>query len=130
MPLLFMVPEGKWGNTHYHEKGTSGKTKIDIDISRGIGKMPNRVDVLNTDQYLTMRREAIVNDNAVLTPQDSVALSDVFLWNSNRNVDWQEELLGGTAEQTPCQCHFFRRFGNDPIFVYHQYLPANECDRI
>ncbi|TRX61188.1 TonB-dependent receptor [Fulvivirga sp. M361] len=84
------------------KKGRAGKTKVDINISRGVGEVVNKVDLLNTDQYLSMRREALVNDGVwpILTPQDSTIRPDIFAWNPTRNTDWQEELLGGTAEQT------------------------------
>lgn len=36
----------------------------------------------------------------MLSPADSAANPDLFLWDPTRNVDWQEELLGGTANQT------------------------------
>ncbi len=82
------------------KKGSSGKTTVDINFSRGIGEVANKVDVLNTEQYLMMRREAIQNDGLGLSSTDSTNLSDVFLWGGDRNTDWQEELVGGTASQT------------------------------
>ena len=82
------------------KKGQSGKAKLDLDISRGVGRVGNKVDLLSTPQYLEMRREAVFNDGGVLSATDSLRLSDLFLWDQNRYTDWQEELLGGTAEQT------------------------------
>lgn len=82
------------------KKGQAGKTKIDLEFSRGIGKVTNRVDLLNTEQYLTLRREGIENDGFPLSSADTAQLVDLFAWDQNRYTDWQEELLSGTASQT------------------------------
>lgn len=82
------------------KEGKSGKTSFTFDFSRGIGQVANRVDLLNTDQYLIMRQEAVFNDRKTLSARDSIQLSDAFLWDPSRNTDWQEEILGGTADQT------------------------------
>ena len=83
------------------KKGDAGNTKVDVDVSRGIGQMVNRVDLLNTSQYLEMRREALRNSGrTITTASDSVEFSDLLFWGEDRYTDWQEALLGGTAEQT------------------------------
>lgn len=82
------------------KKGRAGKTTVDLNFSRGIGDVANNVDLLNTEQYLTMRREAIQNDGLGFSATDSINLSDVLLWGEDRNTDWQEELVGGVASQT------------------------------
>ena len=80
------------------KKGKSDKLQVNADYSHGITDVPNRMRVLNTPQYLQMRREAIANDGGTLTAADSVRLSDVFLWDQNRYTDWQEVLFG-TGEE-------------------------------
>ena len=83
------------------KKGKEGKTKLDLDFSRGIGEVPRKVDLLNTSQYLAMRREAWQNDQFIPSDaDDTLANSDLLLWSENRNADWQEELAGGKADQT------------------------------
>src|SRR5690625_811588 len=51
--------------------------------------------LMNTDEYLEMRREAFENDG--LEPTESNA-PDLLLWDQNRYTDWQKELIGGNAE--------------------------------
>lgn len=84
------------------KKGKARKTQVGVNFSTGIGQVANKVDLLNTQQYLAMRQEALENDGLwpVLSPADSAANPDLFLWDPTRNVDWQEELLGETANQT------------------------------
>ncbi|GAA3605010.1 TonB-dependent receptor [Flavivirga amylovorans] len=85
------------------KKGKPGKMKIDLDVSRGFGTTNSRVDLLNTAQYLELRREAFANDG--LTPTETNA-PDLMLWDQNRYTDWQKELLGGTAEQANTSVSF------------------------
>ncbi|MCG8323501.1 MAG: SusC/RagA family TonB-linked outer membrane protein [Cytophagales bacterium] len=80
------------------KKGTSGKTSVDVNVNSGVGKITGKMDLLTTAQYLEMRNEAFENDGA--TP----GASDYDLaFGSDRNTDWQEELIGGTARFTDAQ---------------------------
>lgn len=82
------------------KKGKAGKTKVDIDLYTGAGKVTRMMDLLNTQQYLEMRREAFKNDGVV--PSGFFA-SDLLVWDSTRYTDWQEVLIGGTAHTTNAQ---------------------------
>lgn len=77
---------------------TGERTNIDFNIYRGVGKITNRLKLMNTRQYLAMRKEGMDNDGS--TPQLNGGDLDVLLWDSTRYTDWQEELLGGTANIT------------------------------
>ncbi len=70
---------------------------IDINFYKGTGKASNRIELLNTQQYLEMRNEAFANDNETPTVNNA---PDLLLWDQNRYTDWQKELIGGTAEIT------------------------------
>ncbi len=48
------------------KKGKAGKTSFDLNIRQGLGNVTRKMNILNTSQYLEMRREAFKNDN--LTP--------------------------------------------------------------
>ncbi|RQO79079.1 SusC/RagA family TonB-linked outer membrane protein [Pedobacter sp. KBW01] len=79
------------------KKGASGAMKISVNASQGISKVPHRLDLLDTEQYLQMRTEAFKNDG--LTP--AANQYDINgAWGSDRYTDWQEELIGGTANNT------------------------------
>ncbi|MET7000694.1 SusC/RagA family TonB-linked outer membrane protein [Chitinophaga defluvii] len=85
------------------KKGSVGKTKVDINLNHGIGKVTRRLDLMNTDQYLNMRRQAYINDGLPVptssTPAD-FSNYDLTTWDSNRFTDWQKEMIGGTANFT------------------------------
>lgn len=81
-------------------KGKQGKATIDVSINHGIGQSPSRLKLLDTEQYLSMRREALANDGTLPASGDY----DVNgTWDTSRYTDWQKELTGGTAHITSAQ---------------------------
>ncbi|MCD9015447.1 SusC/RagA family TonB-linked outer membrane protein [Parachryseolinea silvisoli] len=80
------------------------KGSVDLGYYSGVGQIANRIDVLNTKQYLAMRREALRNDGI---PEPAWYEYDVNgTWDSTRNTNWQKELLGGTAKIHDVQVGF------------------------
>ena len=79
------------------KKGKEGKTQLTARVYTGASTVPNRVDVLNTEQYLKVRRKAFENDG--VEPDESNAF-DLLLWDTNRYTDWQDYLFGGTSSIT------------------------------
>ena len=78
------------------KKGQAGKTKVTISASSGVGKVTKMLDLMNTQQYLEMRRQGFANDGITSYPDSAYDLNGT--WDQNRYTDWQKELLGGTAE--------------------------------
>jgi TonB-dependent starch-binding outer membrane protein SusC len=88
------------------KKGKAGKTKIDLTLQRGAGKVNRNFKMLNTKQYLEMRREAYENDGLaapVSTDAADPSNYDFTVYDLNRYTDWQKQLLGGTANYTDIQ---------------------------
>lgn len=90
------------------KKGNVGKGKIEINMQKGWGKVPRRVDMLNTRQYLEMRYEALRNDGIDLNTASAVNsnYSDLKVWDTTFYTDWQNELIGGTAGFTNFNVNF------------------------
>jgi len=74
-----------------------GKLQVEARGYKGVAEVSHQMDLLNTSQYLTMRRAAFANDGVEPTEQNA---PDLTLWDQNRETDWQEELFGGVAEIT------------------------------
>lgn len=82
------------------KKGKAGKTSFAATYSRGFGQVTGVAEMLDTQQYIAMREEAFVNDGITAGPADY----DINgTWNRNRYTDWQDVLLGGTADITNLQ---------------------------
>lgn len=77
------------------KKGKIGKTKLDIKATTGVGHVSSGLKLLNTPQYLEMRREAFANDGITEYPANAYDVNGT--WDMDRYTDWQKELLGGTA---------------------------------
>ncbi|MEC4004828.1 SusC/RagA family TonB-linked outer membrane protein [Flavobacterium sp. SUN052] len=82
------------------KKGKSGKTVFSATVSQGAGRVTRFLDLMNTEQYLQMRREAFANDGI---PIPSYAYDVNGTWDQNRSTDWQKELFGGTASLSNLQ---------------------------
>jgi TonB-linked SusC/RagA family outer membrane protein len=91
------------------KKGKAGHTKINANFRSGWGRVAKKMNLLNTEQYLAMRKEAYANDNLPVpdvstTPNNSNY--DLTVWDQNRYTDWQDELIGGTSKYTDAQVGF------------------------
>jgi len=77
------------------KKGKAGKTKLTVNAASAIGKVTKMVKLMNTEQYLAMRRQAFANDGAKIDPDLDYDLNGA--WDQNRYTNWQDVLMGGTA---------------------------------
>lgn len=82
------------------KKGFVGSTRFDVDVQSGISTVANKMDLLNSEQYIMMREEAFANDGVAPTTANA---RDLLLWDTNRYTDWQEKLIGGSAILTNVQ---------------------------
>ncbi|MGV8815353.1 MAG: SusC/RagA family TonB-linked outer membrane protein [Gelidibacter sp.] len=88
------------------KKGALGKTHLNLNHSNTIGQVSHFLDLMNTDQYLEIRREAITNDGFGAFLEDSAfdfVWPDVKSWNNSRYTDWQKELIGSNAYRNNTQ---------------------------
>jgi TonB-linked SusC/RagA family outer membrane protein len=82
------------------KKGKGGDTRIDVNVFSGINQAVTTPQLLNTQQYLQMRREAKKNDNAAILPTDY----DINgTWDTTRYTNWPKMFLKGTGYNTNAQ---------------------------
>ncbi|MCX2837470.1 SusC/RagA family TonB-linked outer membrane protein [Salinimicrobium sp. MT39] len=93
----------------YGSRGANGVVLITTKKNPGVGSLiearfyygtataPGRLDLLNTEEYLDIRRRAFENDGVEPTARNAY---DLLLWDQERYTDWQDFLIGGTAETT------------------------------
>jgi TonB-linked SusC/RagA family outer membrane protein len=82
------------------KKGKAGKTKFDLSLIQGMSEVTRHWAMLNMPQYLEMRREAFKNDGIVPTVGNA---PDLLLWDTTRDVNWQDQLWGGMGQVTNLQ---------------------------
>ena len=88
------------------KKGRAGKTRFDAHLTTTFGNVANFLKLMNTDQYLEVRREGIENDGfgALLEdPAFDFIWPDVKSWDNSRYTNWQEELIGNTSYRNSAQ---------------------------
>lgn len=77
------------------KKGKAGKTVFTADSYTGFGAITRKADLMKTEQYLQMRRQAFANDGFSEYPDYAYDVNGT--WDQSRYTDWQEELIGGTS---------------------------------
>lgn len=78
------------------KKGKKGKTALNVSASTGAGTVTKFMDLMNTRQYLAMRRQAYLNDG--LTQFNDWDYDINGIWDQNRYTNWQKELIGRTSQ--------------------------------
>ncbi len=76
------------------KKGAIGKTVVTASQTININKLTRNIKLLNTEQYLAMRKEAFANDG--ITP-DLTNAPDLVSWDQTAYTNWQKELTGNNS---------------------------------
>lgn len=69
------------------KRSKPGPTKFNMNVARGKTTIPRKLNLMNTGEYLAVRREALRNDG--ITP-DIYNAPDLMLWDQNAYTDWQD----------------------------------------
>lgn len=85
------------------KKNKAERNSLSLNISRGWGKVARTMKLMNTQQYLEMRKEAFLNDS--ITPANYNA-PDLVSWDQNRYTDWKKEFIGNTAQTYNAQLRY------------------------
>jgi TonB-linked SusC/RagA family outer membrane protein len=85
------------------KKGKKGKPLLDLNIYQGAGRTDGTLKMLNTQQYVAMRKEAFQNDGVI---PDAENAPDLVLWDTTRYTNWQRYLTSGTVPVTNVQLSY------------------------
>ncbi|WEK35167.1 MAG: SusC/RagA family TonB-linked outer membrane protein [Candidatus Pseudobacter hemicellulosilyticus] len=88
------------------KKGKASKPSLSIRLNSGITAGVRRLEMLSTEQYLDMRRDALVADNITLTPNMVNTYPDLLLFDPERNVDWYKEFFDKNPVTTDLHVSF------------------------
>lgn len=78
-------------------KAKGGDLVANASISYGLSTFARKLDLMNTDQYLAMRRQAYKTDG---TSPNASNGPDLLSFSQTRNTNWQKELLGSKPTYT------------------------------
>ena len=83
------------------KQGKPGRTRLDLNVYTGGGVIARMIQMLNTSQYLAMRREAFQEDGlavpSILTNPKDRNYDINGVWDTTRYTNWQKVLIGNTA---------------------------------
>lgn len=81
-------------------KAKAGKTSVDASYYTGWARPTRMPHMMNTQQYVTMRKEAFRNDGIEPTASNA---TDLMVWDTTRYTDWSKMLLGKQARSNDAQ---------------------------
>ncbi|MBW7892809.1 MAG: TonB-dependent receptor plug domain-containing protein, partial [Chitinophagaceae bacterium] len=81
------------------KRGSAGKSKAFANFYTGWSKASRLPEMLNIQEYIEMRREAIANDGFVPNnnPSQPGYAPDLFKWDTTRETNFSKMMLGNTA---------------------------------
>jgi len=82
------------------KKGAPGRMSITAGVYSGVNTVTKLTPMLNTEEYLTMRNEALANDKLTKTNGNAY---DLLLYDQHRYTNFPELLLGEKASTTDAQ---------------------------
>lgn len=77
------------------KKGVTGKLRTTVSMTATTGRVTILPDLLDTQEYLTMRQMAFANDGANSYPANAHDVNGN--WDQSRYTNWPKVLLGGTS---------------------------------
>lgn len=101
------------------KRGRKGRTELKLNTSYSVSAVANRLKMMNTSEYLGMRRQAFQNDGITAIPGNAY---DLNTWSQEWNTDWQKELIGNTADATVVQLSLSGGSENTSYLISYGHL--------
>ncbi|CAA7390281.1 SusC/RagA family TonB-linked outer membrane protein [Chryseobacterium fistulae] len=77
------------------KKGKRGKLSLNFNTSYSLSETFSHLKMMDTEQYLSMRKQAFKNDGITNYPATAYDVNGI--WDQKRNTDWAKTLIGNTA---------------------------------
>jgi TonB-linked SusC/RagA family outer membrane protein len=81
------------------KKGKSGKSSFSFEAYSGIQNAIKLPQLLNAEEYLTIRNEAIVNANTLRNPANQLETYDPAILDTLPDVDWLDQVFNSAPIQ-------------------------------
>jgi TonB-linked SusC/RagA family outer membrane protein len=79
------------------KRAKPGADALSVSFNQGMTQSTRTTPMMNTQQYLSMRNEALSNDQLTASP----ALDpDITSFDQSKYTNWEKEFFGGTAQYT------------------------------
>jgi TonB-linked SusC/RagA family outer membrane protein len=107
------------------KKGRVGKTSVDVNARSGLNFVANPVKLLNTQQYLDLRRQALAADGVTITPNNSSQNYDLTVFDPNKYTNFYHEIYNQTASNTNIGVNLQGGSPNSTFLVSGNYSRAD-----
>lgn len=118
------------------KRGKQGRLTVRGNVAQGKSHVAHMERLMNTSEYLAMRREAFANDS--IEPSHTQFTDgyapDLTIWSPDRSIDWQKHMVGGTADITDADIALSggdtttQFFGNSSYHRETSVFPSKESD--
>jgi len=86
------------------KKGRMGKSKFSMSANSGVSSVAHTLPMMNTKQYLEIRREAFANDGVMPTSNDpsnfETYAPDLLIYDTSKYTDWKKFFIGNPSYTT------------------------------
>lgn len=106
------------------KKGKAGKTKLNLNVYTAPTKATRVVKMLNTDQYMMLRKEAMVNDGITSLPATAANIRnypDQLIFDPTKYTNFADKYYGGTANNTTVNASLSGGTGSTTFIVSTGY---------
>ena len=81
------------------KKGKAGPTQFHLKVATGPNKITRNLPMMNTQQYLQIRHQALINDQMAAT-DDPGSFPDLLVWDTTKYTNWMKKWFGGANNNT------------------------------
>lgn len=110
------------------KKGKQGKVRVNFQLSSTAQWAGKRLDFLNTEEYLDLRRKAFETDKQLGFTSDAnmneTNFPDLLLWDQHKDYDWQDLIMGNTAWATDGKINVSGGNRNTSFFISASYYKS------
>ncbi|WP_240663368.1 SusC/RagA family TonB-linked outer membrane protein [Mucilaginibacter limnophilus] len=111
------------------KKGKAGKTVVDINVNSQVNAVARPIQLLNTEQYLELRKEAFKQDG--ITPNNDPNdysggfAPDLTIYDQNKYTNWQKIIQGNSTHNTDIHASVSGGSGGSTFIVSGGYTQSD-----
>lgn len=110
------------------KKGKAGPTTFDLNVNTGFNSVGRPVKLLNTEQYLQVRKDAFAADGA--TPSNNPNnynsyAPDLTIYDQNKYTNWQKVIYGQNTSNTDVRASISGGTANNTFIISAGYTKSS-----
>ncbi|WP_254060881.1 SusC/RagA family TonB-linked outer membrane protein [Mucilaginibacter sp. L196] len=109
------------------KKGKPGKTTFDLNLNTQFNSAAQPVQLLNTQQYLQLRKDAFAVDGITPSsnPNDPGYAPDLTIFDQNKYTNWEKIIAGNTTNNTDVHASVSGGTANNTFLVSTGYTRSD-----